>query len=713
MRTHLLAQVRSVLGPLALGTAASLLACGGDELPPPVTPVVVAATVPVGPPPAPTTTAHGIDPSALDLAARPGTDFYEYANGAWLKSAQIPDDRSSTGPFVRIAEHVEERTRALLEECAAKGAAVGTPEQRIGDLYASFMDEAAIETKGLAPLAPALDRIAKVKDKRALAAVLGGDLRADVDALNNTSFHTSRLFGLWAEQDLNDPTRVAPYLLQGGLGMPDQSYYLDASPHMETLRTQYLAYLTTLLTLAKVKEPGATAKRVFALEQDIAKVHASRVESEDVKKANNPWAPADFAVKAPGLDWTAYWKAAALDVQHGFIVWHPAAVTGIAKLVKDRPLALWKEYLAARAIDRAAPFLPKAFGDASFAFYGTAMRGTPKPRERWKRGIDVTNAAVEGAVGKLYVERNFRPEYRKDLEEMVRALVLAFSRRIDRLAWMSPDTKAKAKAKLSTLKVGVAYPDVWRDDTGLDIVRGDALGNADRAELFAYKKALAKLGKPADRGEWVMAPQTVNAVNLPIRNALNFPAAIFEPPFYDPDATPAVKFAAIGAIIGHEISHSFDDQGALFDATGQLASFWTPEDFAHFEASGAALAKQFDAYRPFPDLAVNGKQCLSEDIADLAGLAVAYDAWKSTLDGKPAPTVDGRTGDQQFFLSFAQSWQSKIREPALRQRIATDGHAPPAYRALTVRNLDAWYAAFDVAPADALYLAPDARVRVW
>jgi predicted metalloendopeptidase len=278
---------------------------------------------------------------------------------------------------------------------------------------------------------------------------------------------------------------------------------------------------------------------------------------------------------------------------------------------------------------------------------------------------------------------------------------------------MAPATKEKARAKLATLRVGVAYPETWRDDRGLQIVRGDALGNARRSEAYKYKLALAKIGQAPDRGEWAMAPQEVNAVNLPVRNALNFPAAIFERPFYDPDATAAVKFAAIGAIIGHEISHSFDDQGAQFDASGRLASWWTPEDFAHFEASGTALAKQFDAYRPFPDLAVNGKQCLSENIADLAGLAVAYDAWKAGLEGRAAPVVDGLTGDQQFFVSFAQSWQGKTREAALRAQIATDGHAPGQYRALTVRNLDAWYPAFDVAAQDPLYLGPDARVRVW
>ncbi len=691
----------------------ALVACGADAPPPAAPEPPPAAPLPPAPPPAVVPPAHGIDLSALDRTARPGADFYGLANGAWLKTAVIPDDRSSTGPFVTILEQVLARTRAILEECGTSQAAPGTPQQRIGDIYASYMDEAGIEARGIAPVKPTLDRIAHLKDKRALVEYLGGEIRADVDALNSTNFETEHILGLWAEQDLNDPSRVAPYLLQGGLGMPDRSFYLDASPSMAALRTQYTAYVKTLLTLAGVPKPDAKAAAVFALERAIAKAHVSRADSEDVKKANNPWAQKDFATRAPGIDWTTFFKAAQLDGQPSFIVWHPAAVTGIAALVKSQSMETWREYLTVRALSQAAPYLPKAFVDAQFAFYGTALSGTPKQRERWKRAIGVTNAEVEDAVGKIYVERHFSPQYKHDIEGMVAALISAFGRRIDALAWMAPATKEKAKAKLATLRVGVGYPDVWRDDRGLQIVRGDPLGNAQRAEAYKYKLALAKIGQPANRGEWAMSPQTVNAVNLPIRNALNFPAAILAAPYYDPDATSAVKFAAIGATIGHEISHSFDDQGALFDATGKLASWWTPEDFAHFEASGAALAKQFDAYHPFPDLAVNGKQCLSENIADLAGLAVAYDAWKTSLGGQPAPVVDGFTGDQQFFLSFAQSWQGKQRDAALRSEIATDGHAPEQYRALTVRNLDAWYAAFDVQKTDPLYLAPDSRVRVW
>jgi predicted metalloendopeptidase len=421
----------------------------------------------------------------------------------------------------------------------------------------------------------------------------------------------------------------------------------------------------------------------------------------------------DFSAHAPGLDWAAFFTAAGLDKQTSFIAWHPTAITGLAALVKGEPLESWKDWLVAQTLAEDADYLPKAFVDESFAFHDTALRGTPQIEERWKRGVRLTGDALGGAVGALYAQRYFPADRKHVIEGMVDGIKAAFARRIDGLTWMSPATKVTAKAKLGTLVVGVGYPDAPPDYTGLEIVRGEALGNVERVRKAEYQRRLAQLGKAPDRKEWAMSAQMVNAVNLPVRNALNFPAAILEPPFYVADATPAVNYAAIGAVIGHEISHSFDDQGSLFDATGRVASWWTPDDFAHFEASGAALAAQFDAYHPFPDVAVNGKQTLGENIADLAGLAVAHDAWVASLGGAPAPVVDGLTGEQQFFLSFAQVWESKFREPALRARLVSDGHAPGMYRALTVRNFDAWYAAFGVKAADPLYLAPSARVSVW
>jgi predicted metalloendopeptidase len=651
--------------------------------------------------------------SAMDRSVAPGDDFFAYANGTWLKKTEIPADRAAYGVGAAMTELSAQRTGALIQEAAARRAPAGSEARKIADYYASFMDEAGIEAKGTRPLEPALESVARIEDRAALARALGGSLRADVDVLNATQLHTSNLFGLWVAQDLDDPARYSPFLLQGGLGMPDREYYLDPSPRMADIRTKYQKHIAAALKLAGVADAETKAAKIFELEHRIAETHVSRAESEDVAKGNNHWSRQDLATRAPGLDWTAFFAAAGLEGQSVFVVWQPGAVTGISRLVAEEPLETWKDYLAFRSIDHASPFLPKAFVEENFDFYSRVLTGTPKQRDRWKRAVDATNAALGEAVGKLYARRFFPPPEKARAQEMVRNLLTAFSRRIDRLDWMAPETKAKAKAKLAALRVGVGYPDRWLDYSGLTVVRGDALGNAERAAIFEYRRNLKRLGQPVDRGEWVMTPQTVNAVNLPAMNALNFPAAILQPPRFDSKAPAALNYGATGATIGHEISHSFDDQGALFDANGKLANWWTKEDFAHFQSSAAALVKQYDGYRPFPDLAVKGKQTLSENIADVAGLAAAYDAYKLSLAGKPAPVIGGLSGDQQFFLAFAQSWRTKIREPALRQRILTDGHAPPEYRADTVRNVDAWYDAFDVRPGQALYLAPADRVHVW
>jgi putative endopeptidase len=655
----------------------------------------------------------GIDLQGIDRSVAPGANFFAYANGSWLKSTEIPADRSSYGASSILVELTNKRTVELIQQAAANKNNSGTDARKIGDYYASFMDEAKIEQLGLTPLKGTLDGIAAISDRKSLARVLGGTLRADVDALNATDFYTDNIFGLWVAQDLDEPTRYAPFLLQGGLGMPDRDYYLDPAPRMAELRKQYQAHLAIVLKLAKIADPETKAARIFELEKRIATAHGSRLDSIDVVKGNNHWTRKDFDTRAPGLDWQTYFAAAGLERETTFVVWQPSAVIGIASLVATQPLDTWKDYLTLRAIEHASNYLPAAFVNEHFAFYRKALAGTPQLRERWKRGVDATNDALGEAVGKLYVAKYFSPQDKQWVEALVRNLIAAFGQRIDKLEWMAPETQRKAKAKLATLKVGVGYPDKWLDYSGLEIVAGDALGNVRRAELFEYRRNLAKLGKPVDRSEWVMTPQTINAVNLPVMNAMNFPAAILQPPYFDPKRPAAMDYGAIGATIGHEISHSFDDQGALFDATGKLNNWWTKEDLAHFQASSAQLAKQYDAYKPFPDLALNGKQVLSENIADLAGLAVAYDAYHLSLNGKPAPVAQGLTGDQQFFLSYAQSWREKSREPALRQQIITDGHAPDEYRADTVRNLDAWYTAFQVKPQQALYLAPADRVRVW
>jgi len=672
----------------------------------------LAAAEPPAPPAAAASASHGLDVAGMDRRVAPGDDFFRYANGAWVASAEIPADRSTWGPDEQLAELTDARNAELIRHAAASAPA-GSEARKVGDYYTTFMDEAAIEKLGLAPLAPGLRQIDAIGDRTALARALGATLRADVDVLNNTQLHTANLFGLWVAQDLDDPSRYAPFLLQGGLGMPDRDYYLNPSQRMADIRAGYQAHIARMLSLAGEADAARRAGAVFALEHELAQVHVSRTQSEDVLKGNNHWAREELARRAPGLDWAAFLAAAGLAGQREFVVWQPSAIAGIAALSARVPLATWKDWLRFHLIESNAACLPRAFVEEHFAFHGRLLAGTPQLQPRWKRAVSATNEALGHAVGKLYVARYFPPAEKARAERMVQNLLAAFAARIDHLDWMAPQTRLKAKAKLATLKVGVGYPDHWIDYAGLEVLPGDAFGNAQRAELFEYQRNLAKLGHRVDRGEWVMNPQLINAVNLPAMNALNFPAAILQPPDFDPARAPVMDYGAAGATIGHEISHSFDDQGALFDASGRLRNWWTKEDFAHFQAAGAQLVAQFDAYRPFPDVSVNGRQTLSENIADVAGLAVAHDAWRLTLAGRSAPSAQGFNAEQLFFLSYAQSWRRKIREPALRQRLVTDGHAPAEYRAETVRNLDAWYDAFGVKPGQKLYLPPAGRVRVW
>ncbi|MDB5474563.1 MAG: Metallopeptidase [Phenylobacterium sp.] len=653
----------------------------------------------------------GVDLAGMDRAVAPGDDFFAYANGGWEKTAEIPADRSSWGTSAQLVEKTTAEVSELVK--TAQTAKPGTEARKVGDYYTAFMDAARLEQLGLKPLRPALARIAAIKDKAGLAAEFGRELRTDVDPINNTNFRTDHLFGLFVEQGLHSPGVYAPYLLQGGLGMPDREYYLADTPRMAKLREAYRAHLTKLFTLMGRKDAAAAAQRVFDLETAIARVHAPRGESEDIQKADNRWARAAFATKAPGLDWTGFFAAAGLAARPEFYVWHPKATAGEAALVASQPLAAWKDYLALRQVEHHAAVLPKAFDDEHFAFFGQVLSGTPQQQVRWKRAVNATSGGIGQGVGKLYVAKYFPPASKRAVEAMVKDLVAAFDKRIDGLDWMAPATKAEAKKKLSTLKVGVGYPDRWVDYSALKVSPAEALANQDRAEAFDYRRSLAKFGHPVDRSEWAMNPQLVNAVNLPVKNALNFPAAILQAPKFNPAAPTAVNCGDIGAIIGHEISHSFDDQGAQFDSQGRLRNWWTPADFSHFQASGKALAEQFSAYRPFPDLALKGEQELSENIADIAGLNASYDAYRLANGGKEGPSAQGLTGDQQFFLAFAQAWRSKYREAQLRQQVITDGHAPAPWRALTVRNMDAWYQAFPVKPGDKLYLAPKDRVRVW
>lgn len=656
---------------------------------------------------------HGIAPGDMDTSVVPGDNFYLYANGKWQARTEIPADRAGISSFSLLADTANQRVATLIEDAAKSTAAAGTDERRVADLYASYMDEAAIEKRGTEPLKPQLAMIAAIKDRKELAAALGRTLRADVDALNNTNFHTSNLFGLWVAPGFVDSDHYTPYLMQGGLMLPDQAYYTGDSARMKSVRTAYQAHIAAMLKLAGFEDVDARAAKVVALETAIAKVHRSLAENEDIAKANNTWATEDFAAKAPGLDWTAYFAAAKLGGQKSFIVWQPEAFTGEAALVASEPLDAWKDYLDFHLIETYSGALPKAFADERFAFAGKILTGATQQRPRDQRAVGLVNGVLGEAVGKLYAARYFSPEEKAQVQALVANLLTAFRARLTNLTWMAPATKKEALAKLDTLQVGIGYPDHFRSYAGLEIKPEDLFGNLWRSSAFEYGYALGRIGKPVDRKEWCMTPQTVNAVNLPLDNGLNFPAAILAPPFYDPKAPAAYNYGAIGSVIGHEISHTFDSEGAAFDSKGRVRNWWTAEDLAHFNASTAALAKQYDAYKPFPDLSLNGKQTLGENIADLAGLLAAYEAYHTALGGAVAPAQAGFTGDQQFFLAFAQTRQAKSREAALRQQILTDPHSPGEWRTETVRNLDAWYPAFGVKPGETLYLVPADRVRIW
>jgi putative endopeptidase len=654
----------------------------------------------------------GVDLQGIDRTAAPGDSFDDYVNGAWKARTEIPADRTSIGSFVTVIEAVEKRNIDIITSAAATNAAAGSDQRRIGDYYSAYLDTASIERRGTEPLRPVFASIDAARDKRSFSRLLGTTLRADTDPLNMTNFWTENLFGVFVAQAPKDPTRNVPYLLQGGLGLPERDYYLSQTPAMAKVRDAYRAYIGDMLTLLGLPNAQARAARIFDLETKIARAHLPAVDAQDAKKAEL-WTRADFASKAPGIDWNAFFEGARLPRQQDFIAWHPAPTTGIAGLVASEPLDVWKDWLKFHTASRYAGVLPKAYDDLRFSFYGKTLSGQQQQRAREKRAIAATGNALGDAVGKIYVQRHFPAESKADIEQMVTNIKTAFDRRLQAIDWMTPSTKAEARRKIETLEVGVGYPETWRDYSRLDVRRGDAFGNSWRAQEYEYLHQLSKIGKPVDKREWWLFPHTVNAVFLPLQNAMNYPAGILEPPFYDPKADPAFNYGSIGSVIGHEVSHSFDNLGADFDAEGRVRNWWTPQDYARFKAAGDALVKQYNAYQAFPDLNLNGELTLGENIADLAGLAAAYDAYQASLGGKPAPVIGGLTGDQRFFIAYGQSRRGKYRDAALRQLVATDSHAPSRWRAEIVRNLDAWYRAFDVKPGQKLYLEPEARVRIW
>jgi len=654
----------------------------------------------------------GIVPASMDKSVVPGDDFFAFANGTWAKNTEIPADRSSIGASYIADQERERQTKELIAGILKANPDANSNDGKIANYYNAYLNTDAIDKAGLTPAKADLDAIAGIADKKQLSAAIGGTVRADTDPINATNFQTQNLFGVFVTQGLSTPGETLPYLMQGGIGLPDREYYVSGDAKVLELRGKYKAYIQQILQLANYPDPQGSAQRIMDLETKIARAHATREESEDFKTGATIWTRSELEKKAPGIDWAALLGAAQLGSVQKFDAYHPNAIPKLAALVGSEPLQNWKDWLAFHTLNKQADVLPKPFRDASFAFNGTALAGTPQQRSREDLATNAVSAALQDAVGKAYVDKYFPGSAKADVSRMSDAIKAAFVKRIEKIEWMAPSTKEEAIKKARTIVVGVGYPDTWRDYSSLTI-GSDAYANQKNVSLAEYRHQIAKIGKPLDRNEWWMPPQLVNAVNLPVQNALNFPAAILQKPYYDPKADAAYNYGGIGATIGHEISHSFDNLGAAFDSSGVMRNWWTPEDFKRFEQAGDALAAQYSAYEALPGLHLNGKLTLSENIADVAGLAAAYDAYKASLNGKEAPVIDGYTGDQRFFIAFAQSWATKQREELLRRRVLTDGHSPGQFRALTVRNLDAWYPAFNVQQGQKLYLAPEKRVKVW
>ncbi len=646
--------------------------------------------------------------NGMDKSVLPGDDFNRYVNGKWLDSVTMPDDKAYVGIFEILAEDADAKVRNIIE--TATKAKAGSEERKVGDYYSAYLDIDTINKRGLAPIQPQLNSISKIADKKALATYLGAHLAADVDPLNATNFNTPNLFGLWVGQEFHDHTQYTGYLLQGGLGLPDREFYISDNPAMAKVRASYQEYIVNMFKLANVAHPEEAAKRVFDLELKIAQGHVNREDSEDMQKADNKWRKADFDKNAPGLDWHAYFAAAGLGAQPSLMVWHPGAFKSSSALVASTPLADWQDYLRFHALTSHVNVLPQAFFDETFKL-ASNLYGLKTPEPRWKYAVRYTGVALGEEVGKLYVAQNFSPEAKAKIKTMVSNLLAGFEVQLNNISWMAPSTRQEAINKIKSFYVGVGYPDKWRDYAGLKVDAHDAYGNLERSRAFEYHHALSKFGKPVDVTEWCMVPQTVNAVNMPLQNAINFPAAILQKPFFDVHASDAANYGAIGAIIGHEISHSFDHTGSMIDAKGELRDWWTKADLEHFQASTKVLVDQFSAYKPFPDLAVNGAQTLDENIADLTGLNASLNAFHAAQ--KQSGITPSKEQDRQFFLAFGTAWRAKMREQAMRSAMVSDGHALPQFRVLTVRNVDAWYDAFDVQPGQKLYLAPADRVKIW
>ncbi|KQV79102.1 peptidase M13 [Massilia sp. Root351] len=648
----------------------------------------------------------GIDTQYIDASVRAQDDFFTHLNGGWLKATKIPDDKASWGSFAKLRDDTLPQLRGLIEDTQKTKHKQGTEAQKIADLYTSYMNEAALEKLGTKPLAGELSAIRGLKDKKALPGMIAHLTRLGV----------SVPYGVYISQDARNSTQHAASIAQSGLGLPDRDYYLKKDDaKLAAVRDKYVAHIEHTLTMAGHKNAAADAKAIMALETALAEVQWTKVDNRDPVKRYNKTEIAKLAELAPGYDWQdAMGKAGIATKTDTIIVNQPSYLAGFAKIAEATALDTWKAYFEWQLLRDASPYLNKAFADADFAFYSGVINGVTVQEPRWKSGVRVVEGAIGEGLGKLYVAQYFPAERKARMEALVKNLMVAYKDSIDTLDWMSPETKREAQAKLAKFTTKIGYPNKWRDYSALTIVAGDLAGNMRRAAEFGYKRNLAKLGAPVDREEWGMTPQTVNAYYRSTTNEIVFPAAILQPPFFDARADDAVNYGGIGAVIGHEISHGFDDKGSQSDGDGNLRDWWSAADRANFKAKADALTKQYDGYSPLPGYYVNGALTLGENIADNSGVAVAYKAYKLSLGGKPAPVIDQLTGEQRFYMGFGQVWRSKMREEAQIKQVKTDPHSPGQFRANgTMKNQPGFYDAFGVKAGDPMYLAPEQRVIIW
>ena len=643
----------------------------------------------------------GLDLSARKPGVKPGDDFFTFANGQWYDSFTIPEDRTTYGTFVVLDDTARKRVRGIIEDAAAKKSAPGTPEQKIGDFYASFMDLEAIEAAGLKPVQGDLDRIRSARSLPDIAALFG-----------SPGFEST--FSVVFDPDLKNPDVYAVTIGQAGLGLPDRDYYLKDDPRLKEIRDKYVAFMEQMLTLVSYPEASKQAKAIMDFETAIAQAQWPIEKQRDVEANYNPRTKKELLEQAPGFAWQAFLEPGRLGTREKFVVGEITAVQDIAKLVGSTDLDTLKAYLTVHYLTDHARYLPARFDDTVFAFYGQTLRGQPKKRERWERGVGQVNDSLGEQVAQVYVQKYFTADSKAKMQALVNNLLAALKVRIEGLDWMTPETKKRAQEKLASFISKIGYPDKWKDYSSLEVKRDDLIGNVQRAQVWQWDYQVDRLDKPVDRAEWGMLPQEVNAYYNPLNNEIVFPAAILLPPFFDPNADAAVNYGAIGSVIGHEIGHGFDDQGRKFGPNGSLTDWWTEQDDKAFTARTHRLIQQYSSFEALPGLNVKGENTIGENIGDLGGLNIAYEAYQISLHGKKAPVIEGLSGEQRFFLGWAQVWREKYRDDTLRELVLSDVHSPPKFRVNgSVRNMDVWYRAFDVKPGDKLYLKPEDRVRIW